>query len=311
MIFGSGGEVRADPHGQEHEHRAGGDGRALRTVLIITAAFLAVEVAGGLLSGSLALLADAGHLLTDVASLALSLVALRLAARPRSAGKTFGWRRAEIFAALINGLALWAIVAVIVYEAVLRVRHPRPVDNGLMMGVAAAGLLANVAGISILKRARGGSLNVRGAFLHVLADALGSVGVLLAGLLIALTKNPVWDPIVSFAISALIVLSSVRLVRESVNIFMEGVPSHIDAEALERSLSSVPGMVSVHDLHIWTITSGFVSLSAHLEVGEGADPRAVLREANERLSSGFGIRHSTLQVEGPGAAACPTGTCET
>jgi cobalt-zinc-cadmium efflux system protein len=299
--------MTADPHGHASP---GADTRALRIVLLITATFLAVEVAGGLISGSLALLADAGHMLTDVASLALSLIAFRLSARPRSPDKTFGWRRAEIFAALLNGLALWGIAGVIIYEAVLRIRTPHPVNDTLMTVVAAAGLLANLAGGFVLFRSRGRNLNMRGAFLHVLADALGSVGVLAAALLIAVTGNFVWDPIVSLAISALIVLSSVRLIRESFNIFMEAVPAHIDAAAIEKALAAVPGVVSVHDLHIWTITSGFVSLSAHLTVGTGADPQPILRQANEALASGFGIRHSTLQIEETDEAGCPTGTCE-
>ncbi len=293
-----------------HQHDGPSDTKALRIVLFITATFLAVEVAGGLISGSLALLADAGHMLTDVASLALSLIAFRLSARPRSPDKTFGWRRAEIFAALLNGLALWGIAGVIIYEAVLRIRTPREIDDTLMTAVAAAGLVANLAGGFVLFRARGRNLNMRGAFLHVLADALGSLGVLAAALLIAVTGNFVWDPIVSLAISALIILSSVRLVRESFNIFMEGVPAHIDASAIEKALAAVPGVISVHDLHIWTITSGFVSLSAHLTVGKGADPQPILRQANEALASGFGIRHSTLQIEETDESACPTGTCE-
>ena len=151
---------------------------------------------------------------------------------------------------------------------------------------------------------------MKGAYLHVLADALGSVGVLIAALLIAVTGRSIWDPVVSLSISVLIVLSSVRLIRESVNIFMEGVPAHIDAGSLERALGAVPGVTSVHDLHVWTITSGFISLSAHLTVRKDADPQAVLRDANEVLTTRFGIRHSTLQTEETDDPSCPTGTCE-
>ena len=287
-----------------------GDSRVLSIVLWITAAFLVVEVAGGLLSGSLALLADAGHMLTDVASLALSLIAFKLSARPRSPGKTFGWRRTEIFAALLNGVALWGIAGVIAYEAVRRIRDPREINDGLMTAVAGVGLVANLAGSLLLLRARDRNLNMKGAYLHVLADALGSVGVLIAALLIAVTGRPIWDPVVSLSISVLIVLSSVRLIRESVNIFMEGAPAHMDAESLERALGAVPGVTSVHDLHVWTITSGFISLSAHLTVRKDADPQAVLRDANEVLTTRFGIRHSTLQTEEADDPSCPTGTCE-
>lgn len=293
-----------------HEHVPAKDVKALRVVLLITSVFLVVEVIGGVLSGSLALLADAGHMLTDVASLALSLVAFRLSARPRSPDKTFGWRRTEIFAALINGVALWGIAGVVAYEAVKRIQSPRAINDGLMTAVAGIGLLANLAAGLLLLRRRDRNLNMKGAYLHVLSDALGSVGVLIAALLIAVTGKTLWDPVVSLSISALIVLSSVRLIRESVNIFMEGVPAHIDPEALERALRAVPGVSSVHDLHVWTITSGFVSLSAHLTVRKGGDPRAILRDANELLTSRFGIRHSTLQTEETDEPSCPTGTCE-
>jgi cobalt-zinc-cadmium efflux system protein len=295
---------------EAHHHAPTADLRALRIVLGITSFFLIVEVAGGILSGSLALLADAGHMLTDVASLALSLIAFRLSARPRSAARTFGWRRAEIFAALINGVALWGIAGVIGYEAVTRFRNPHAINDGMMTVVAVAGLLSNLAGGLILLRARRRNLNMRGAFLHVLADALGSVGVLIAALLIAVTGSVFWDPAVSVAIAVLIVLSSVRLIRESVNIFMEEVPLHIDAAALEKALACVPGVLSVHDLHVWTITSGFVSLSAHLAICKGADPQTVLREADAALTSGFGIRHSTLQIEQADDAACLTDSCD-
>jgi cobalt-zinc-cadmium efflux system protein len=293
-----------------HDHSPDTNVKALRTVLLITTSFLIVEAVGGILSGSLALLADAGHMLTDAASLALSLIAFRLSSRPRSADKTFGWRRAEIFAALLNGVALWGIAGVIGYEAVQRIRNPHEINDGLMTVVAAVGLLANLAGGFVLLRAKGRNLNMRGAYLHVMADALGSVGVLVAALLIAVTGRSVWDPVVSLAISALIVLSSIRLIRESVHIFMEGVPPHIDAAALEKALAAVPGVLSVHDLHVWTITSGFVSLSAHLTVMRGVDPPGVLRGAGETLESGFGIRHSTLQIEESDESECPTGTCE-
>ncbi len=293
-----------------HEHAPSKDVKALRAVLLITAVFLGVEVVGGLLSGSLALLADAGHMLTDVASLLLSLIAFKLASRPRSSSRTFGWRRAEIFAAFLNGIALWGIAGLIGYEAVKRISDPVEIKGGLMTAVAAAGLLSNIAGGMVLRRSKERSLNMRGAFLHVMADGLGSVGVLAAALLIAVTGKTFWDPAVSLAISVLIVLSSVRLVRESFHVFMEGVPGHIDAEALEKALGAVPGVLSVHDLHVWTITSGFVSLSAHLTVRKGADARTVLRDANEVLTSRFGIRHSTLQTEEGDEPACPTGTCE-
>ncbi len=284
--------------------------RPLRLALLITVAVLVVEVVGGFLSRSLALLADAGHMLTDVAALGLGLFAFWLAARPASSRRTFGWRRFEIFAAFLNGVALWMIAAVIGYEAYLRFRAPQPVKGGLMFAVAAFGLAANVAVGGILYRSREHSLNVRGAFLHVVADALGSVGVLAAALLIAVTGSFIWDPIVSAAVSVLILWSSARLVRDSFRIFMEGAPSHLDPGAIRAALLAIDGVVDVHDLHVWTITSGFISLSAHLKVRAGAAQQEILRLAHEALSSRFEVRHSTFQIEPEEDAACATASCD-
>lgn len=292
-----------------HSHSHPRDQRPLRVALLITVAVLAVEVAGGLASRSLALIADAGHMLTDAAALGFSLFAFWLASRPASAGRTFGWRRFEILAAALNGAALWLIAAVIGYQAFLRIRAPQPVKGGLMLAVAVFGLAANVASGAVLYRARARSLNVRGAFLHVAADALGSVGVLAAALLIALTGRTIWDPIVSAAVCVLILWSSAQLLRESFRVFMESAPAGVDVSAVAAALSAVPGVVEVHDLHVWTITSGFVSLSAHLKVRAGAVPGDVLRQAQDAISSGFGIRHSTFQLEDEGGQPCATGSC--
>ncbi|HMA54089.1 MAG TPA: cation diffusion facilitator family transporter, partial [Acidobacteriota bacterium] len=248
------------------EHR-----RPLQIALLITAAVLAVELIGGILSHSLALLADAGHMLTDVAALGLGLFAFWLSGRPASSGRTFGWRRFEIFAAFLNGVALWIIAAVIGYEAFLRLQSPQPVKGGLMLAVALIGLAANVAVGAVLYRSREHSLNIRGAFLHVVADALGSVGVLVAAVLIATTRSFIWDPIVSAAVCLLILWSSARLIRDSFRIFMEGAPSHLDPGAIRAALAGLDGVTDVHDLHVWTITSGFVSLSAHLKVRPGVE----------------------------------------
>lgn len=284
--------------------------RPLAIALIITAAVFLVEVAGGFLSHSLALLADAGHMLTDVAALALGLFAFWLSARPASAGQTFGWRRFEIFAAFVNGVALWVIAALIAYKAVERFRAPQPVKGLLMLVVAALGLLANLGVGAILYRKREQSLNIRGAFLHVAADAVGSVGVLLAALLIELTGSFIWDPIVSAAVCLLILWSSARLIRDSFRIFMEGAPSHLDTRVIRAALISLPSVIDVHDLHVWTITSGFVSLSAHLKVRAGSDPAEVLRLAHAAISSRFKVLHSTFQVESDEEACCLTGSCD-
>ncbi len=293
-----------------HEHAPAEHQRSLTIALVITAAVLLVEVVGGFLSDSLALLADAGHMLTDVAALGLGLFAFWLSGRPASAGRTFGWRRFEIFAAFVNGVALWIIAAVIAYEALLRLRSPQPVKGLLMLVVAAIGLLANLGVGAILYRKREHSLNIRGAFLHVAADAIGSVGVLLAALLIEITGSFIWDPIVSAAVCLLILWSSARLIRDSFRIFMEGAPSHLDTRVIRAALMSLESVVDVHDLHVWTITSGFVSLSAHLKVRAGTDAAAVLRRAHEAISSRFKVLHSTFQVESEAEASCATGSCD-
>jgi cobalt-zinc-cadmium efflux system protein len=282
----------------------------LRIALVITTAVLLVEVAGGLLSHSLALLADAGHMLTDVAALGLGLFAFWLSGRPASSGRTFGWRRFEIFAAFLNGVALWLIAAVIGYQAFLRLQSPRPVKGGLMLAVAAFGLAANIVVGAVLYRDREHSLNIRGAFLHVVADALGSVGVLAAAVLIAVTRSTIWDPIVSAGVCLLILWSSARLIRDSFRIFMEGAPANLDTGAIRETLAALDGVLDVHDLHVWTITSGFVSMSAHLKVRTGMDTKDVLRRAHEAISSRFKVVHSTFQIEPEEDASCATGSCD-
>jgi cobalt-zinc-cadmium efflux system protein len=299
--------AHAHDHTRPHAHIP--EQRPLRVALLITASVLIVEVVGGLASRSLALLADAGHMLTDVAALGFSLFAFWLSGRPASSGRTFGWRRFEILAAALNGAALWLIAAVIGYQAFLRLRAPQPVKSGLMLAVAAFGLAANIASGAVLYRGRAHSLNVRGAFLHVAADALGSVGVLAAALLIALTGSTIWDPIVSVAVCVLILWSSAHLIRESFRVFMESAPAGVDVAAVGASLAAVPGVVGIHDLHVWTITSGFVSLSAHLKVRAGAEPGQVLGLAQDAISSRFGIQHSTFQLEDEGGRPCATGSC--
>jgi cobalt-zinc-cadmium efflux system protein len=282
----------------------------LRTALVITIVMMLVEVVGGLISGSLALLADAGHMFADVAALGLSLFAFWLSGRPRSERRTFGWRRFEIFAAFVNGLALWAVAFVIGYEAVKRLGAPPAVKSGLMTAVAAVGLAANLAAGAVLLRGRERSLNVRGAFLHVVADAAGSAGVLVAALLIGITGSYAWDPAVSLAVCLLILWGSTRLVRESFLVFMEGAPRHLDVSGVEKTLAGVPGVLGIHDLHVWTITSDFVSLSAHLKVRKGESSEDVLRRAQDAVSSGFGVLHTTFQLEFAETPGCETGSCD-
>jgi cobalt-zinc-cadmium efflux system protein len=289
--------------GAEHQ-------RPLRIALLVTVAVLAVEVAGGFVSRSLALLADAGHMLTDVAALGLSLFAFWLSGRPVSSGRTFGWRRFEIFAAFLNGVALWIIAAFIGYEAFLRLQSPQPVKGGLMLAVAVFGLAANIVVGAVLYQSREHSLNIRGAFLHVAADALGSVGVLVAAVLIAATGNFIWDPIVSAAVCLLILWSSARLIRDSFRIFMEGAPANLDPNAIRATLAALDGVADVHDLHVWTITSGFVSLSAHLKIKAGIEAKDVLQRAHGAISSRYKVLHSTFQIETEEGVACATGSCD-
>ena len=270
---------------------------------------MAVEIIGGLWSGSLSLLADAGHMLSDAAALGLSLIAARLAVRPRTPEKTFGWRRFEILAALINGAALWAVSAIVALEAVKRLGEPRPVLGGPMLGVAAAGLMANAAAAVALHGGRTRSLNLKGAYLHVLADAMGSLSVLLAALIIRLTGWLPADPLAGALIAVLIVFSSWRLIQESFQILMEGAPGHLRSDDMVASLASIPDVVKVHDFHVWTVSPGWISLSVHLVVVRTADSASILSEAQTRLFERFGIEHATIQIESADNPACSTETC--
>jgi cobalt-zinc-cadmium efflux system protein len=249
-------------------------------------------------------------MLTDVAALGLGLFAFWLSARPPSSRHTFGWRRFEIFAAFLNGVALWVIAALIGYEAFKRLQSPPPVKGGLMLAVAVFGLAANVFVGAILFRGRRENLNVRGAFLHVVGDALGSVGVLAAALLISATGSTVWDPIVSAIVCLIILWSSGLIIRDSFRIFMEGTPHHLDVEAIRAALLAIDGVADVHDLHVWTITSGFVSMSAHVMTREGADAKRTLELAQGIMASRFKITHSTFQIEPEADGGCAFGSCD-
>ena len=279
-----------------HGETARAGARPLAVTLALVSGYLVVEVVGGVLSGSLALLADAGHMLSDVAALALSLVAMRIAQRPPTPHRTYGYHRAEILAALANGAALVAIAALIVREAAERFTHPSDVKAGLMLAVAGGGLVVNLVSLALLHHDRDASLNVRGAWLHVLTDALGSVQAIAAGVVIALFGWRWADPLASVLIALLVAYSAWGLVRESVAILMEGVPGHIDVTALGKAIAAVAGVAGVHDLHVWTITSGFVSLSAHVHVAAGRE-MAVLEAVRRVIAEEFGISHTTIQIE--------------
>jgi cobalt-zinc-cadmium efflux system protein len=287
----------------DHAHDDGPAGdaashaRRLALVLALVVAYMGVEIAGGWLSGSLALLADAGHMLSDAGALGLALVAMRLARRPPTAQRTYGSFRAEILAALVNGATLVAVAVFILIEAVNRFRHPPEIEGRLMLAVACGGLLVNGLGLVLLHGGRGASLNMRGAWLHVLTDALGSLQAIAAGALIAAFGWRWVDPLASVLIGLLIVYSSWSLIRQSVDVLMEHAPGHVDVDQIRSALLAIPRVAGVHDLHVWTIASGFVALSAHLMVPVGRDQDAVLQAAQALLADRFGIRHSTIQID--------------
>jgi cobalt-zinc-cadmium efflux system protein len=274
-----------------------GNRRALAIVLGLTLAFTAVEVVGGLLTGSLALLADAAHMLSDNLALTLALVAVWLAGRPSTPERSFGYQRAEVLAALANGVILVALAIWIFVEAWGRLGDPPEVLAGWVALVAFAGLAVNLAAAAILHRAGQDTLNIRAALRHVLADALGSTGVLVAAFVIILTGWRYADPLAGAVIGILVLASSWTVIRDSVHILLEGAPRGIDTRALGRRLAEVPGVVEVHDLHVWTITSGFPALSAHILVERGDDCHARRRELEALLEREYGIEHTTLQVD--------------
>jgi cobalt-zinc-cadmium efflux system protein len=285
-------------HEHDHGHGAsGGNRRALAIVLALTAGFTVVEIIGGLLTGSLALLADAGHMLSDNLSLGLALFAAWLAGRPATPDKSFGYRRAEILAALANGVTLVAVSIWVFVEAYSRFMEPAEVLGGPMLIVATLGLLVNAAGATILYRSGGESLNVEGAMRHVFADALGSVGAMAAATVIILTGWRYADPLISVAIGILILASSWKLLRDSTNILLEATPPNLNATEVGRKMAAADGIVEVHDLHIWTITSGFPALSAHVLVGRQEDCHARRRELESLLAHEYSISHTTLQVD--------------
>jgi len=270
--------------------------RRLTLVLGITAAVMVAEAVGGWLAHSLALLADAGHMLADVAALGLSLVVAYLAQRPATAERTFGLLRLEIVAALVNGAALLAISLGIALEALQRFRAPSQVHGALLLGVAGVSLVANLAGASILHRGHHHSLNQRGAYLHIVGDVLGSAGALAAGAIILATGWVQADPLISVLIAVLILGSAWRLVKESTDILLEAAPGHIALADVHDRIASIPGVASVHDLHVWTVTSGVIAMSGHLVVQNPGDNQRVLEAVQERLGA-MGIGHVTVQME--------------
>lgn len=282
--------------GDAHDHRAESR-RALALALAITACFTAVEIVGGILTGSLAVLADAVHMLSDNLSLGLALFAAWLAGKPATSRRTFGFQRAEVLAALANGVLLVALAIWIFVEAAMRLSDPPDVLGGWMLVIALVGLGVNVAAGWALWSTRRGSLNVEAALRHVGADLLGSVGVAVAAVIILATGWLQADPLVSFFIGALVFASAWGILRDTTSILLEASPKGLDTESVGARLARAPGVVEVHDLHVWTITSGFPALSAHVLVRPDDDCHARRRELERVLREEFGIAHTTLQVD--------------
>jgi len=286
----------------DHAHDLSKTGTArLAWTLGLVVLYAAAEVVGGVASGSLALLADAGHMVSDAAAIGLTLFAMWFARRPPSPAQTFGYYRAEILAALVNGATLVGIAVFILVEAIERLSRPVAVQGPLMLAVAVGGLLVNAAGLWLLRGSKDGSLNIRAAWLHVLTDALGSVQAIAAAVLIWYFGWYWVDPVASILIALLVVYSSWSLLRQAVAVLMEAAPGHIDPDAVRQALSAVQGVQEVHDLHVWSITSGFVALSAHLVVERFEAGSEVMRLAESCLVDRFKIRHSTLQLDVGGA----------
>src|SRR3954464_10257661 len=307
-------------HGHDHAISANADRGKLRLALGLIAGFMLVEVAAGVLAGSLALLSDAAHMLTDAAAIGLALaaarppappprvppaaaaiglplVAARLAARPPGGAFTFGLRRAEVLSAQVNGAALLALAVVIAVDAIRRLADPPEVEGGVVIVVGLVGAAVNVAAAAALARAERRSLNVEGARLHVMADLFGSLGAVAAGLVVVATGYDRADPIAALLVSALMLRSAWSLLREPGRVLLEAAPRGLDVDEIGRALATQPGVSEVHDLHVWEVTSGFPALAAHVMVPSGADCPAKRRELQDLLRQRFDLRHTTLQVE--------------
>ena len=285
-------------HGHSHAHGdADSDPRRLKIALVLILAFMAVEVVIGVIASSLALLSDAAHMLTDAGAIALAILAARLARRPATSDFTFGMRRAEILSAQLNGATLLALAAVIVLEGVRRLVTPPDVEGGLVVAVAVAGIAVNLAATMVLAGADRRSLNVEGAFQHVLTDLFAFIATAIAGIVIVTTGFTRADGIAALVVAALMTRSGVGLLRESGRVLLEAAPRGLDPQEIGRALASSPHVVEVHDLHVWEVTSGFPAMSAHVVVRTGCDTQTHRRKLAALLGDRFGIEHSTLQVE--------------
>lgn len=291
-------------HGHSHgfgahalEARREDSRKRLIVALAINVVMLLAEAIGGVITGSLAVLADAGHLLSDVGSIVLALIAARLAARPATGRRTFGYQRSEVLAALANGLTLVAVSVFIGVEAIGRFSHPPAIEGGGVLALGIFGLLGNA--VATIYLARGGreDMNLEGVIRHSFADALGSLGVVVAGAVVIAGGSDIVDPIVGLLISVLVLFSSWRLIKEPFDVLMEAAPADLDVDGMGAAICEVPGVRSVHDLHVWTVTAGFPALSAHVVVARGTDRDLILRQLEVELGESFGIEHTTLQIE--------------
>ena len=286
-----------DHHGHTHAVSADADRRWLTVALLVVAGFMGVEVVAGILASSLALLSDAAHMLTDAGALALALVAARLAARPPRGPFTFGLGRAEILSAQINGAVLLVLAGVIAWEAGQRLVEPPEVEGVVVIAVGALGAAVNVVAAWALSRAERRSLNVEGAMAHVLADLYASVAAAVSGVLIVVTGIAEFDGVAALIVAGLMVSSGWRLLRDASRVLLEASPEGVDPEGIGTALASQPGIVEVHDLHVWEVTSGFAAVAAHVTVQPDDDCHARRRELQALLGDRFGIRHTTLQVD--------------
>lgn len=293
--------------GHAHNHSHGTAGKPLKITLGIVILVMIAEIVGGFVSNSLSLLSDAGHMLTDVLAIVLSLAAMSLARRPATTRRTFGFYRAEIMAALANGIILVLVSLYIFYEAYQRFNNPPDVNSPVMLIVAVIGLVANLAGMLVLRRSSEGSLNVKAAFWHIIGDTLSSVGVIVAGVIILLTGWYIADPILAVVIGVIIIWGAFRIVKEAADVLLESVPGHVNFDEVADVIKSVPGVTDLHDVHIWTITSGIYALSAHVDIKDRmvSESAGVLAELNKVLEEHFNISHTTLQLE---CDSCPSGT---
>ncbi|AMQ06392.1 cation diffusion facilitator family transporter [Sporosarcina psychrophila] len=286
-------------HGHHHSHAREGNKKGLAIAFIITAGIMLLEFFGGLLTNSLALLADSGHMLSDAGSLALSLVAIWFAARAASPKKTYGYYRFEILAALFNGVTLFVIAGMIVYHAYGRFFEPQTVASGSMIIIAFIGLAANLlsAWFLISKGDVKDNVNLRSAYLHVLGDALGSVGAIIAGIVMYFFDWYVADPIISVVVALLILKGAWGIIKQTIHILMEGTPITIDQQEVKQTLEAIEGVINVHDLHVWTITSGLDSLTCHLLIEDNQDEQRILQQAIQQIEKQFKIMHTTIQIE--------------